>query len=116
MAANADRSDYAAKVFGFQTFGRVYGCIIALSGVINLFQPAIDAMNHDVFHDNPIPLNIVFASLGSLFGISLVVYVIVQGRKVREEHEAQESQWEQYRTIREENESEYSVSVLNLSA
>ncbi|KAL9577561.1 MAG: hypothetical protein Q9212_006291, partial [Teloschistes hypoglaucus] len=31
-------SDYAAKVFGFHTFGRVYGTIICLAGILNFSQ------------------------------------------------------------------------------
>ncbi|KAI5364974.1 Putative major facilitator superfamily, MFS transporter superfamily [Septoria linicola] len=75
-------SDYAAKVFGFATFGRVYGTIICFSGVINLSQPLIDAANHEVFHDDPIPINVTLASLGLVFGAALVGFVWLQGRKV----------------------------------
>ncbi|KAF2212092.1 hypothetical protein CERZMDRAFT_98006 [Cercospora zeae-maydis SCOH1-5] len=75
-------SDYAAKVFGFATFGRVYGTIICFSGLINLSQPLIDAANHEVFHDNPIPINIVLASLGLIIGVVLVAYVWTQGRQI----------------------------------
>jgi hypothetical protein len=74
--------DYAAKVFGFANFGRVYGAIICFSGVVNLSQPLIDAANHEVFHDNPIPINVILASVGALFGTCLVVFVWVKGRDV----------------------------------
>lgn len=49
---------------------------------MNLSQPLIDAANHNVFHDNPIPINIVLSSLGLLFGTCLVVFVWVKGRDV----------------------------------
>ncbi|KAK3684432.1 hypothetical protein LTR37_020272, partial [Vermiconidia calcicola] len=97
-------SDYAAKVFGFATFGRVYGCIIALSGVVNLTQPLIDAMDHELFNDNPIPVNAFLASLGFVFGTSLVVYVWRQGRKVAKAQEAQMAEYQRYRVIPEEDE------------
>ena len=97
-------SDYAAKVFGFATFGRVYGCIIALSGIVNLTQPLIDAMNHEVFEDNPIPINVFLASLGFTIGTSLVIYVWVQSRRMDEKYASQESEWERYRMIPEEDE------------
>lgn len=65
--------------------------IICLSGLVNLSQPLIDAANHDVFHDNPIPINVILASLGFIFGIALVLFVWyqdsryhVQQKKVRE--------------------------------
>jgi hypothetical protein len=95
-------SDYAAKVFGFATFGRVYGCIIALSGMVNLFQPAIDAMDHEVFNDNPIPINVSFATLGFIFGTALVLYVWWQGRTVSKVQSAQMAEYERYRIIPEE--------------
>lgn len=37
-------SDYAAKVFGFQTFGKVYGLIICLAGVGNFAQAGLDTI------------------------------------------------------------------------
>lgn len=50
--------------------------------MINLSQPLIDAANHEVFHDNPIPINVTLASLGLVFGAALVGFVWLQGRKV----------------------------------
>jgi MFS family permease len=97
-------SDYAVKVFGFATFGRVYGCVIALSGLINLSQPLIDAMNHTVFDDNPIPINVFLASLGSVFGAALVVYVWWQSTRIYEEVANRESEWDRFRRIPEEDE------------
>src|SRR6266536_5308686 len=37
-------SDYAAKVFGFRTFGTVYGLIICLAGLFNFSQSGLDAL------------------------------------------------------------------------
>ena len=91
-----------------------YGCIIALSGAVNLFQPAIDAMNHDVFHDNPIPINAILASLGFSIGASLVCYVWTQAQKLRKQYEKQESEWQRNTVIQEEDESEYAISFLDL--
>jgi len=101
-------SDYAAKVFGFATFGRVYGSLIAMSGAINLSQPLIDAMDHDIFHDDPVPVNAVLATLGFLIGTALVVYVRVQGAKVMKEHEKQDDEWRRNSVIHEEDESMFS--------
>ena len=105
-------SDYAAKVFGFATFGRVYGAIICLSGLVNLVQPAIAAVTHDIFHDNPIPMNAVLAVLGFLFGGLLVIYVWVQGqremRKIAEiEAELEAAERQRYVPSIQEDESEY---------
>ncbi|CAI6336574.1 unnamed protein product [Periconia digitata] len=71
-------SDYATKVFGFATFGRVYGTIICVSGLVNLSQTGIDALTKSTFHGNPIPVNATLAVLGSVIGIALVAYVTVQ--------------------------------------
>ncbi|PVI01233.1 MFS transporter-like protein Fmp42 [Periconia macrospinosa] len=71
-------SDYATKVFGFATFGRVYGTIICFSGLVNLSQTGIDALTKSTFHGNPIPINVTLATLGSIIGVALVTYVTVQ--------------------------------------
>ena len=94
-----------------------YGCIIALSGTINMFQPAIDAMNHNVFHDNPIPINAFLASLGFFVGTSLVLYVAKQTKVLKREQEARRTDFERHMVIHEEDcESEYAVSFLDLSS
>lgn len=71
-------SDYSAKVFGFRTFGTVYGLIICLSGLLNLSQPALDVLFHTTFHGNPIPVNLMLLTLGLAIGVALVVFVGVQ--------------------------------------
>ena len=71
-------SDYAAKVFGFQTFGKVYGLIICLAGLFNFVQSPLDAMRHEVFHNDPIPVNLILLFLALIVGGALTIYV---GRK-----------------------------------
>ncbi|KAE8375549.1 major facilitator superfamily domain-containing protein [Aspergillus bertholletiae] len=68
-------SDYAAKVFGFQTFGKVYGLIICLSGLGNFAQAGLDALTFKVFHRNPIPVNAILTLVACLVGIGLVGFV-----------------------------------------
>ena len=87
FSSNESHSDYAAKVFGFANFGRVYGTIVCFSGLINLSQPLIDAANHEVFHDNPIPINIVLTSLGAVIGIALTAFVWIQDHKIHKQEE-----------------------------
>ncbi|KAK4501405.1 hypothetical protein PRZ48_007214 [Zasmidium cellare] len=99
-------SDYAAKVFGFATFGRVYGTIICLSGLVNLSQPLIDAANHDVFHDNPIPINVILATLGFIFGTALVLFVWYQDRKYHVKQDKIREATERDRLIPEVDEEE----------
>lgn len=71
-------SDYATKVFGYATFGRVYGTIIFTSGVINLSQTGIAALTKTAFHGNPVPVNIFLAVAAFVVGVALVTYVTVQ--------------------------------------
>ena len=70
-------------------------------------------MDHKVFHDNPIPINIFLASLGFLFGTSLVAYVWMQGRRMEKEQRTFMSEWQRNTVICEEDESEC-VSFLDL--
>lgn len=76
-------SDYAAKVFGFATFGRVYGTIICFSGLINLCQTGINALTKGHFHGNPIPVNVFLAIAGFFIGTALVIYVSIQTHRMR---------------------------------
>ncbi|KAK4910632.1 hypothetical protein LTR66_017417, partial [Elasticomyces elasticus] len=79
-------SDYAAKVFGFATFGTVYGTIICLSGVAIFCQSGLQAIVHDVYYDDPGPMNCWLAGSGLIIGVCLIMYVDMRGRIVRQEH------------------------------
>lgn len=68
-------SDYAAKVFGFQTFGKVYGLIICLAGISNFAQTGLDALTFKVFGRNPIPVNAILTVAVILVGTVLVSFV-----------------------------------------
>ncbi len=76
-------SDYSAKVFGFETFGTVYGTIICLSGLLNFSQSGLDYLFHETFDGNPVPVNVILLSIGLIVGIALVCYVGVKGRLYR---------------------------------
>lgn len=79
-------SDYAAKVFGFETFGRIYGVVICIAGVLNVLQAQLDRATHDVFNSNPTPVNIILVSITVVIGVSFLIYVKtqVQARKRKE--------------------------------
>lgn len=79
-------SDYVAKVFGFATFGTVYGVIVCASGAAIFCQSGLQALVHSVYEEDPGPMNLWFAGISLIVGISLVMYVDVKGRKVRIEH------------------------------
>jgi MFS family permease len=68
-------SDYSAKVFGFRTFGTVYGLIICLAGLFNFSQSGLDALLHKVFNGNPVPVNLILLGSAFLVGITLCVFV-----------------------------------------
>ena len=70
-------------------------------------------MNHEIFHDNPIPINIVLASLGTSVGFSLVIYVWTQGRRMIAERLTVAPQQQFSETIQEEDAAEC-MSVLEL--
>ena len=83
-------SDYAAKVFGFATFGTVYGTIICCSGIAIFCQSGLQALVHSVFEEDPGPMNLWLAGIGLIVGISLVMYVDMAGRVVRIQHADQD--------------------------
>jgi Major Facilitator Superfamily len=73
-------SDYVAKVFGFQTFGKVYGLVIALAGICNFLQTGLDALTFKVFDRNPIPANVILTAFTAIAGFFLVTYVSTKAR------------------------------------
>lgn len=88
-------SDYSAKVFGFATFGKVYGLIICLAGFFNFSQSGLDALTHKVFDNNPTPVNLMLLGVALIIGVILVWYVIVKARKLSKrelQEEAQEAE------------------------
>ncbi|AOA62980.1 hypothetical protein KP2612_002455 [Komagataella phaffii] len=73
-------SDYCAKVFGFETFGTVYGAIMTISGMFNFGQKFLDQATHTTFKMNPVPLNIILVLVTLVIGGITCLYVQVQGR------------------------------------
>ncbi|KAJ9491836.1 hypothetical protein VN97_g1381 [Penicillium thymicola] len=71
-------SDYAAKVFGFATFGKVYGLIICLAGVGNFAQAGLDALTLRVWRGDPVPVNVGLTVLVAAVGGGLVRFVAYQ--------------------------------------
>jgi multisubunit Na+/H+ antiporter MnhC subunit len=87
-------SDYSAKVFGFATFGKVYGLIICLAGLLNFSQSALDAATHKTFKNDPVPINVILLSLALLVGLALVAFVWHKSRNALRadiEEEAEEA-------------------------
>ncbi|KAL9030438.1 MAG: hypothetical protein Q9196_001443 [Gyalolechia fulgens] len=78
-------SDYAAKVFGFHTFGKVYGLIICLAGLLNFVQSALDAATHMSFGGDPVPVNALLLVLALVVGVVLVGFVGWKARRMKRE-------------------------------
>ena len=76
-------SDYAAKVFGFQTFGKVYGLIICLAGLFNFLESPLDAATYILFNRDPTPVNVILLSVAFVVGSALVSFVYVRSRNIR---------------------------------
>lgn len=85
-------SDYSAKVFGFRTFGTVYGTIICCAGLFNFAQSGLDYLFHVVFNGNPIPVNFMLLTLSLTVGICMITYVAVQSRGLRRKMLEQEAE------------------------
>jgi hypothetical protein len=77
-------SDYVAKIFGFGTFGTVYGCMICVSGLTIFSQPALQALVHDVFYEDPGPVNLYLAGAGLIVGVALVMYIDAKAKQIRQ--------------------------------
>ena len=81
-------SDYAAKVFGFHTFGKVYGLVICCAGLLNFSQSALDAVTHKAFNRDPVPVNMILLIIALVVGVALVGFVWYKSRHMyREELE-----------------------------
>lgn len=76
-------SDFCAKVFGFETFGTVYGSIICFSGICNILQQVMDKATHEYFNMNPTPINSILTVLTGVFGVALIGFVRDQEKDVR---------------------------------
>lgn len=85
-------SDYAAKVFGFETFGRVYGVIICIAGVLNVLQAQLDRTTHSVFGGNPTPVNAILVSITATVGVSFLAYVKTQVKNIERKRLEQEAE------------------------
>ncbi|KAM0329267.1 hypothetical protein ACHAQA_004571 [Verticillium albo-atrum] len=96
-------SDYATKVFGFATFGRIYGALVCISGIISFAQSGLDAWTHGPLHGNPVPVNIVMGASGTVLGIALVLFVAIQVG-LHNEREKAEADMERMPLISEEEE------------
>lgn len=85
-------SDYSAKVFGFRTFGTVYGLIICLSGLFNFSQSFLDMLTHKTFHEDPVPVNLGLLGVAFVVGVALITYVGIQAQGFRKRKLVEEAE------------------------
>lgn len=78
-------SDYTGKVFGYHTFGKVYGLIICMAGLLNFSQAGLDALTHKTFRRDPLPVNLILLFLVLFVGIALVGYVFWKSKDLERE-------------------------------
>lgn len=89
---NTSKSDYSAKVFGFATFGKVYGLIICLAGLLNFSQSALDAATHKTFHNDPVPVNVILLTAALVVGVALVAFVWRRSHKILRDNVEEEAE------------------------
>ena len=109
-------SDYAAKVFGFHTFGKVYGLIICISGLCNFSQSGLDALTHRVFNGDPVPVNIILMSSVFAVGVVMVGYVYRKSQAMAREwleEEAEDATEVAMPDVSEESIQENGYSTMN---
>lgn len=75
-------SDYCAKVFGFNTFGQVYGLMMCISGFFNYFQTAFDYFTKQHYNNNPTPVNVMLVSCTVIFGTALITYILKETKHI----------------------------------
>ena len=96
--------DYATKVFGFATFGRVYGMLICLSGLVQFAQSALDALTHGPLKGNPTPINLLMGAGGTIIAVILTTFVHIKSQALQKEQKEETAEPERMRLIREESE------------
>jgi hypothetical protein len=78
-------------VFGFHTFGKVYGLIICLAGLFNFLQTPLDAITHNVFDRNPVPINLILLAIALTVGTTLTAFVWHKSRDLNKVQLSQEA-------------------------
>ncbi|KAL9092410.1 MAG: hypothetical protein Q9159_000918 [Coniocarpon cinnabarinum] len=76
-------SDYAAKVFGFKTFGQTYGLIICLAGLGNFSQSGLDKLTYAEFGGDYRPANTILLVAALIVGVALVGFVYKEGKQMQ---------------------------------
>lgn len=78
-------SDFNAKIFGFATFGTVYGLMISISGLFNFVSNGLDQLRFHTFHQNPIPINLILIVVTFVVGVVLCCFVKLKSNLLRKD-------------------------------
>ncbi|KAL3241287.1 Fmp42p RNJ42_03379 [Nakaseomyces bracarensis] len=78
-------SDITSKVFGFNTFGTVYGLMICICGICNIGQSWLDELTHTTFNMNPTPVNIMLLAATMISCFSMLCYIYKQTERSYEQ-------------------------------
>ncbi|KAK2055705.1 major facilitator superfamily transporter [Colletotrichum caudatum] len=100
-------SDYATKVFGFATFGRIYGTIVCVSGLVNFAQSGLDSLTHGPLRGDPTPVNFALGGAGTIVGIILTVFLVMKGRAFVKSQKAAMGTMEERRRLLPSVEQDY---------
>ena len=84
-------SDYCLKVFGFVTFGTVYGVLTCTCGIVSLTQSFLDMVTHEWEDMDPRPVNYFLVNTTLVIGVSLWVYVKRQIKNISSPEETEHS-------------------------
>ncbi|ORX36384.1 major facilitator superfamily domain-containing protein [Kockovaella imperatae] len=76
-------SDYGAKVFGFQTFGTVYGLGMTLSGVFGFVLTPLDLLTKGPLNGSYTPVNLTLLILGLISGLTMAYVIWSHSRQGR---------------------------------
>jgi hypothetical protein len=66
--------------------------IICLAGLLNFSQSALDAATHQVFKNDPVPINVILLGLALLVGLALVAFVYSRSHKIMRENIEEEAE------------------------
>jgi len=75
-------NDFSTKIFGFKTFGRVYGLMNLISSIVNFGQYAVEYLVVNIFNGQFTEVNIAFTVLTSIM-FYLPYYLFVKEKKNR---------------------------------
>ncbi|ODV60365.1 Fmp42p ASCRUDRAFT_76363 [Ascoidea rubescens DSM 1968] len=75
-------SDFVGKIFGFLSFGIIYGSIMSFAGIFNYCQKILDVYTHTIFNMNPIPINLILITLTFIISSSLIIFVNYQASSI----------------------------------